>query len=175
MTNYQDRYSRHPGTVNTSHGQLTIRVAPSNIGRALRFMNTMIKLLRVRNHDIIAEGSGTYAVIGNERIKISLKEKLQFEHNNDGLLPTWEYGPTGILTFRIEELIHNKEWKDGKLKLEDQLSRILAKLELEAKRKKEERIYYETQRKKTEIRFQAEKELKEREEKERIDFEDLLE
>lgn len=50
-----------------------------------------------------------------------------------------ELRSTGILSFNIEEF-YTREWKDGKLKLEDQLSGILAKLELEGKRKQEETI-----------------------------------
>ena len=91
-------------------------------------------------------------------------------------MDTWErreYHPTGILAFRLEG-IYPKEWKDGKLTLENQLVKILAKLELEGKRKKEERLYFAEQRRKEEETKRIERELKERTEKELKDFKILL-
>jgi hypothetical protein len=40
------------GVLETKPGELNIRVAPSNVARALRFMDAFIKLMRARNHDI---------------------------------------------------------------------------------------------------------------------------
>jgi hypothetical protein len=42
------------------------------------------------------------------------------------------YNPTGILVMKIGESFKAKEWKDGSLKLEKQLVKIVTKIELEA-------------------------------------------
>lgn len=55
---------------------LTIKVSPDNVGRALLFMDTLIKLLRVRGHDVVC-GSKTYAVIEEMKIEIGCKEKFK--------------------------------------------------------------------------------------------------
>jgi len=113
--------------------QLKVLVTKENVGRALRIMDTLIKAIKARGHDIIIKNQDTCVVIQNEEIKVSLREKTKRiivpgkYYNNSQL------EPTGILTFNIEGF-RPKEWKDGKLILEDQLSIILAKLELEGKR-----------------------------------------
>ncbi len=43
------------------------------------------------------------------------------------------YIPTGILIIKIGESYKAKEWSDGTVKLENQLAKIVAKIELEAK------------------------------------------
>jgi len=167
ITNYP-----YKGVVNTARGELNIRVAPKNITRALRFFDTLIKLLRVRENNIVIEYGKTYAIIEEGRLEISLKEKLKIINVTD----PWqsrEYHPTGILSLRLEG-IYPKEWKDGKQTLEDQLVKILAKLELEGKRKKEERLYFAEQRRKEEETRRIERELKERTEEEIRDFKNLL-
>jgi len=104
---------RYSGTVQTARGEINIRVAPVNVGRALRIFDTLIKLLRARNYDIIVRYSKTYAVIQDEELEISLKEKLKIVYVKDHRWERREYHPTGILTFRLEG-IYYKEWRDGK-------------------------------------------------------------
>src|SRR5690606_34654308 len=96
--------------------------------RALLFMNTFIKLLRARGHNIILEFRGTYAVIKNERVKIQLREKSKVVPVTKNNWTTREFHPNGILSFKSEGYF-GSEWKDGKKQLEEQLSYILAKLE----------------------------------------------
>src|SRR5690606_18291917 len=56
---------------------LDVHVAHKNVSRSLRFMDTLIKALKNRSHDIKCENSGMYVVIGDEKIQISLKEKVK--------------------------------------------------------------------------------------------------
>jgi hypothetical protein len=46
-------------------------------------MNTLIKILRARNHDVIIEGNETYAVIFREKLPIKFKEKVKIIYETD--------------------------------------------------------------------------------------------
>lgn len=166
------RYVRSGGDClrTTNGGLLDITVAPKNINRALIFMDSVIKLLRTRGHDIIINNNGTCAIIFGEEITICLQEKLRIEETIDKY--NWrsrQYFPSGILTFRMWKhfRFNQKIWSDGKLLIEYQLSKILASLELLAKKEKEERverekrhiIWLEQQRIEEEIRERKEKEI----------------
>jgi hypothetical protein len=121
-------YGRYKGVVETKSNELRIRVSPANVGRALRFFDAFIKLIRSRNHDIIIEYDRTYAVIENEKFEISLKEKFIRTKSSDSWL-SFEYQPAGILAFKLESYPY-KEWKDGQRLIEDRLPDILAWFEL---------------------------------------------
>jgi len=130
-------YSSHGNRLH-AWDQLKILVTKENIGRALRFMDTFIKAIRARGHDIKISNRDTFVIICEEEIKISCKEKAKRVIISNSPYNNTELRSTGILSFNIDGF-YTKEWKDGKLKLEEQLSVILAKLELEGKRLKNER------------------------------------
>ena len=161
------------GCVDTNRGELTIRVAQANINRALRIFNTIIKLLRARNHDVIIKYNKTYVVVDGKELEIGLKEKLKIVYVKDG---TWErrkYHPTGMLSFKVDGY-GGKEWKDGKKPLEDQLVNILAKLETLGAMWKEIWRKNDEERKLREEQERIARELKDRKKKEKQNFEDLL-
>jgi len=160
------------GMVHSGSGTPSIYVAPVNIGIAIRFMDTLIKALRERGHNITVEGYKTFALVYEQKLSIRLREKVRQVKNDDRYART-EYHPTGILTFRIETFLHG-EWQSGSQLLEEQLPRILAKLETEALREKEERRQIDEQHRKYEEEIRIEKERKERIEKERSDFKQLI-
>ncbi len=152
---------------------LRIDVRKDNLGRALRFMDTLIKALKGRNHEIKISGRGTCVIIYGEEVRVNCREK------NKRIIVQGKYGstselvPTGILTFNMEG-IYPKEWKDGKQQLEEQLSKIIAKLEFEGKRKKEQTEYARRHNaEQAEIR-RIELEQRQLVEKERQNFESLL-
>ncbi len=141
-------YWSRNGLIQTKSGFIDMKVTPRNFSRALRFMDTLIKLLRARGHEVIVNSDKTYAVIFGEKIVIRLQEKLRFEEkdNNYGW-KSREYFPTGILTFRIWKhfIFHQKTWSDGKITIENQLPKILAGLEMMALTEREQRIEREKQ------------------------------
>lgn len=170
--NRKDRYVNN-GLVSTQRGHLDIKVSPVNITRTLRFMDTLIKVLNKRGHDVILENENTYAIVFNEQIKISLREKLKRTIVPGKYYEHAEYNPTGLLCFRIDGF-YGKEWIDGKLLIEDQLSNIISKLEHESNRikvqKEETRKFHEKFEEKQRIKREAE----EQKQKELIDFTELL-
>ena len=137
------------GMRTTERGEINIMVSKQNIDRALHFMNTLIKLLRARKHDVIIENNITYAVIFGEKLPIKFKEKVKIIYETDE--HGWKsrkYYPNGILVLVFDKHSYNKkEWTDGKKPLESRLAEILAYFEIHAKNEIEQRIERERRRK----------------------------
>jgi hypothetical protein len=173
------RYIRSGGDClrTTNDGLLDITVAPKNINRALIFMDSFIKLLKARGHDVTINNNGTCAIIFGEEITICLQEKLRIEETVDKY--NWrsrQYFPTGILTFRMwkDFRFNQKIWSDGRQLIEYQLSKILASLELLARQEKERRIEREKRWKEQEEQERIENEILNRKEQEKLAFKNLL-
>lgn len=128
------------GLVHTYRGEIEIRVTPGNVSRSLRFMDAFIKLIRARGYKVIFEHEA-YVVIGEDKFEISLKEKMKrtFVEGNYSWRTAID-NPTGTLCLRLKERAYRVlEWKDGKLPIEKQLSKILVDLELHVQELKKER------------------------------------
>ncbi|MDP1801811.1 MAG: hypothetical protein Q8L81_10690 [Bacteroidota bacterium] len=122
------------GLVHTYRDQLSIQVSPDNVNRSLCFMDTFIKLIRLRGHKVIQENR-TFILIDDIRLEISLREKMKrVMLDTKYSWKTAEDSPSGKLCFRIKERSYRiYEWKDGKLPIEKQLSKILAFIEIKVK------------------------------------------
>jgi hypothetical protein len=156
------------GLISTKSGLISITVTQESIGRALRFMDAFIKLLRARGHELIINQGTTYAVVFGEEIVICLQEKLRIEYTVHKY--GWrnrEYHPSGILMFRMWKHFwwHQKVCMDGKQLIELQLPKVIANLELYAKKEIEEK------RKSELARIKREEELKILQEEQRIEKE----
>ncbi|MEJ7738510.1 MAG: hypothetical protein WKF97_13855 [Chitinophagaceae bacterium] len=158
------------GTVSTSGNGLNIRVAVGSISRALRFMNTLIKALRARGHDVGIKNGAAYVTVEGEDFDMLIREKMTAEVIKDEWGNRTIYKPTGILALRAY-----REWKDGKFVLESQLSKIIAYLELAAKERKDWRIKRDKERREYEERERRKKELFLRQEQELSDTIKMLE
>lgn len=171
-----EKYAVYRGIMSTSSGILSISVAPKNISRALRIMDKIIKLLNLRGHNIIVKGNTTYTVVKGEEIKIRFREKLKritTKHEKYSWNNT-EYITTDILSFKIDQY-PEKEFNDSSNQmLEEQLPKILAKLELVSEKIKKDREERENwQREYQKIR-DAEEEIKRRKTTEIENFKKLL-
>jgi hypothetical protein len=174
--NYYDavrRFDWRSGGSYPSHENvLNIDVSKDSLPRAFRIMDTIIKLLRARNHDIKFKYGKTCAVVEGEDIEIKLKEKNRVSDTKT------EYGSrqlesTGKFVFIIGDY-HKKEVGDGIDLIETKLATILAKLEAEGKREKEERIANEAWHKQWEEQQRIEKEIRERKENDARAFKELF-
>jgi len=170
-------YTNIQETINTSSGILDIDVTKDNVPRALRFMDTFIKLIKQRGHNIDTK-DGSKVIVNGESIKIRFRETLKRIKTKDpDSRYDWEHKeliPSGILSFKMEAHWAEKEWRDSeKSPLETKLSNILAKLELEAERLKEERIASEIRHQAYERQRKIEEEQKRLFEKEINDFKTL--
>ena len=112
-----------------------IRFEISNRERALRFMDTFTKLIRQRGHTISKEYHNTCVLIDGVFIEIDLREASKRVPAKPPYYGT-TLEPTGEFIFKIESYLDDKEWRDGKVKIETLLAKIVAKIEIEAEKKK---------------------------------------
>lgn len=171
LTEHPDAWWNNRGMVRTVDGHLDIRISPTSFNRAFCFLDTFIKLIRARGHDVNVENGHVRAIVDGVKFDFNLREK-----NQQITFADWgnsEYKATGLLSFTIEGY-YGKKWNDGKIQIEDRLPEILAKLESEAIRVKERRAIAEKEQKIREEQERIIRERQERIEKERSDFKQLI-
>lgn len=113
-----------------------IRVEDNNKERALRFMDTFTKLIRHRGHTMSKEYWYKGVLIDGIFIEIDLREASKRVPAKPPYSGT-TLEPIGEFIFKIGKYSGEKEWRDGKVKLEGMLAKIVAKLELLAQSEKE--------------------------------------
>ncbi len=125
------------GILNASWNELDIQVSPEFVGRALRFMDTLIKALKARGHRVYTNHRKTYVEVCKEDYQIAFREMTTRVTVTERYTHTFMKG-TGRLAFRHRAHINYNDrfWEDKKLKLEDQISSIIAKLEIDGERRK---------------------------------------
>ncbi len=133
----KDRYHRYD-SFRTSCGEtLDIRASDNFIPRCLRLMDTVIKTLKARGHEIKIENSsykpGTYVYFGEEKVQIYLRERMKRVTTNDGHYNRYDMVPSGVLFFRVDG-DGAQEFKDGTRTLEEQFPDIILKIELEGRK-----------------------------------------
>jgi len=172
---HSPRSNYKAGILSTSRGQININVTRGNIGRALRFMDTFIKIIEGRGHQITFDDQHTYIVIQGEKQKIRLSEKLtRVEIPSKYSWKEYNFLPTGILSFSASAWSSETAWKDGKLMLEEQLSKIIAKLEIRGEILRNETIEREARWAQRREQERIAKEAQQRVDKEFDDFLSLL-
>lgn len=114
---------------------LPIRVGKSNKERGLRFMDALVKLLKYRGHSFIKKNFEFFVVIDEIEILLHLREATKRVPSTDKY-STSDYIPTGEFILKTGQYSRIKEWRDGKVKLEDLLPNIVAKLEIDAQNEK---------------------------------------
>src|SRR4030043_58576 len=167
-------YKSHHGTYPDRINVLNIQVQEESRPRAFRLLDTIIKVLMSRNHDVIADHFTTYAKIGDEKVKFRLRERQRVSDIKTSYGGR-QYESTGEFVFVIDIGPYTrKEVKDGHEPIEKKVAEIIAVLELEGNRMKEERIASEIQRKQWEEQQRIEQELRERQDKEAKAFKKLF-
>ena len=138
---------------------LPIRVEKENQNRALKLMDTLVKLLKYRGHSISKRNYETVVVIKGIKAPIYLREKTKrIPAKNDW--SSGHYVPTGKFIIKLGRCFGEKEIGDNKIKLENRLAKIVAYLELyanqELKQKEENRLYQIKKKKEEEIKKEKE-------------------
>ena len=154
---------------------LDIYVSKKSVTRALLIFQTVIRCLRKRGHNVVCKDydryniGGTLAVIRNEEIQISLREKSKRVENTDDKFSKYSYIDSGNLEFLIygrcsyqKNSISDTQYS----KLEDKIEQIVFKLEAKADEIISERE--EAKRREEERRRKEEEERLRKEEEERI-------
>ncbi len=127
---------------------LSISATKLNYNRALRIMDTFIKAMELRGHIFQINNDSAHIVIFGEEFAISIREKNnRIPKPKTNSWQEYDYIPSGILAFVTKINWSNVEWKDGKLPLENQLSKIIAKFEIKGAEEREKTIRREKERK----------------------------
>ncbi|AMM51211.1 hypothetical protein TH61_08520 [Rufibacter sp. DG15C] len=169
----KDTYLRD-GLLSIYGEYLNIRISPANVNRALRFMDALVKSLKLRGHQIRITHYSTLAVVEGEEFEISLREKLTRIAEKTTRWGSHSYVPSGILIFKIGPNYRSKEWRDGKQLLEDYLSEIIGTLQLKGQKEKEARIQMQIEEKERQERDRIQREHEQLQERELIRFKNLL-
>lgn len=115
---------------------LSIDASKENEPRAYRIMDTIIKLIRSRNHSITISNNVTYAVVFGEKIKIRLRERKKVAIEKDSLGGRI-LEPTGKLVFIIGDSYKQKEIQDGYVLLESKIAKMISLIEEEGERERQ--------------------------------------
>jgi hypothetical protein len=96
-------------------------------------MDALIKLIQYRGNSVKVVSNETLTIINGTEMPMRLREatKRVFDRNN-GYYDEYKYVSNGVFVLKTGKWSGEKEWKDGKLKLEEQLAKIVAKLEIDA-------------------------------------------
>ncbi|WDO12388.1 hypothetical protein MH928_13775 [Flavobacterium sp. WW92] len=112
---------------------LSIRVEKPNQKRALIFMDALVKLLEYREHKVIIKNNETLALLYGVEIQLDLREAGKRIPNPPGSYPTFEVVPTGELILKTGKYSIDKEWREGKILIEQMLPKIVTWMEGKAK------------------------------------------
>lgn len=151
-------------------GAFVIRVSRRNIGRALRFMDTLIKLIRSRGHNIELKYTHSLSID-----TVSCEFKLMEKTKKSDQLTKWgsaQYESTGQLYFEIKGF-GGRIWIDGKVLIEEKLAEILVKIESEVSEMLECWRQNALRKQEREEKERIIREQQQRIEKEKSDFKDL--
>jgi hypothetical protein len=108
-----------------------IRVSKEQAPRALRIMDTLIKVFRFRGHSVNVSHAASAVKIKGQVLTIGLREKTKrVKRESDSRYDSYDYVNVGILILKVIERYSDKEFADGRLPLEKQLSLIIASFEL---------------------------------------------
>ena len=159
---------------------LNIRVQPENLDRALRIFSTIIRVLELRGHQVVAKDvNNTYVIVNEEEIPILLYEKNKQIPNTESDYPKFLTVPSGKFKFEILRKkffsIYTTCIEDtSATKLEEKIISIITKIESEAISIKEDREEMERirrkqeeEQKRRELEEQKKRELAKKREKER--------
>ncbi len=139
-----DKKSWNPATETsyTPKGFLDLVVAPRNVSRAFRIYDCLIRNLEILNYKIQCEFSETQIIsFDNHRVKFSFREKCSVVETVDK--SGWksrDYIPNGTLSVKIEGFGLSEIKDSGKKPIEEQIPKILSKIEFRIQEIRDYRI-----------------------------------
>lgn len=162
------------GLIFGNFGQLSFHVSPNQMPRAMRFMDTVIKALRKREHQFVSRNGVIHLIVLGQEYWILCKEKQKRVLVTDKYGTNTELKPTGLLSLQIGESYHTKEWSEGKTPIEEKVASIVASIEYRGWKDREDRIEMEKQWAINAEKERIAKELQAKKEKELGDFKELF-
>lgn len=165
----------YKGLISSGYQNLDIKVSRLNIRRALLFMDTLIKALYARKHDIRISQNDTMVIIDGHSIPLSLREKTKKVLTNSK--DHWnlhKYIPDGLLIIKLDNGYDCKEITDGRLPLEKQIALIIAALEMIAIKKTEWNNRIQKNREERELKEKIRREYEKRQDEDLETFRQTL-
>ncbi len=167
LTKNKAEHSRYRNLVSTDDGIFNIAVSPKNVQRAIRFMDSLVKIFSAKSYEIFFKYQFTYVKIYEQEIRVSIKEMTTRTMVKMGTWETSDLVPNGLLSFRMGKPYNEVIIKDNSRTIEEQLPRIIERLETRAEKEKlqsEESAkwlaqYREEERLKKEAQLAKEKEI----------------
>ncbi|MFC6877716.1 hypothetical protein ACFQZF_08315 [Flavobacterium myungsuense] len=138
-----------------------IRFDINNRERALRFMDTFTKLIRYRGHTFSKENIETGVLVDGIFVELDLREASKRVPAKPPYSGT-ELEATGEFIFKIGRYSGEKEWRDGVVKLEEILAKIVAKIEIYAQEQKKQEEASRLWRLQYDLEKKIEEEIKKR-------------
>jgi hypothetical protein len=127
-----ESYSPLKGTVQTDRGFVSIIVSPKNISRSLRILDNLIKNFRLLGYKINLSDEGLNIVAYDDEMSIYIREK------SNAVDTTTDYGwksrelvANGKLSVKVHRFGTFEFADTNKLLIEDQIEKILIKIESE--------------------------------------------
>lgn len=161
------------GTVSCSCPELDIRVSRESVGRALRFLDTLIKALQARGHTIAIQSRATCLTVDGIDYDLRSCARKCEKKEKQGTWDSTVYYPTGILALQLDYCSPG-EWKDGKVTLETKVSQIIAQVELSAKERKAQQLQRQIQEEQRNEKERLQREFEQSQEEELRDFKAML-
>ena len=132
----------HNGLIDHRRG-FSFYVQPTNLSRALRFMDTLIKVMLLRGHFVRYDYDRNQLVfkINDEDFQIAFREKSKrIEVESKYTWDRFRKVPSGIFLLQATGWLRGElVWQDAKSVLEKQLPKIIASLEIKSLKIAEER------------------------------------
>ncbi len=166
-------FGREKGYISNHSHLAKVFVTPKNLMKALRILDAFIKLVRSRNHEILLNGWSYEIIVGDDRYEFGIREK---QLRGESKVPGYEfdYKATGLLVLSTGRFWRKREYTDGKLPLEKQLSVIVANLEYQEELWQEEMAKHRADQAIVDEQRKVIQEEINRKETERLNFKELL-
>jgi len=127
-------------------GFLAVEVSKGNISRMMRFVDSFIKLLSKRGHNVKVSGRATFVTIDDEQLQIKFREKCKRQKIKSDKWGSTALVPNGLLSVKLVHPYSAIEWVDNRKQLEEQLVSIVASLELHAENEKANKLKWQLAR-----------------------------
>ncbi len=132
--------------VESQDGFLAVEVTKGNISRMMRFIDSFIKLLSKRGHNVKVSGRATFVTIDDEQFQIKFREKCKRQKLKGDAWRSTALVPTGRLSVKLLHPYKTIEWVDNRKQIEEQLVSIVASLELHAENEKADKVKWQVAR-----------------------------
>lgn len=125
------QYQQMPHMVRAGNGIISIRSSKNNWDRALRIMDTLVKIWRARGYRIGYQDKETKVYLSEVSLSVSLRETTTVEASEERY-GSQIHSETGLLAFKVKGW-GGREWKDGRVLLETHIQEICDHMEVAAR------------------------------------------